>query len=74
MDSIPVNIADRVLDLTIPQINSLIDDLHDSVAEYRNPESTVEDRIEIRTWWDTLGVKNQFHATITASRLKRILS
>jgi len=74
MDSIHVNIADRVLDLTIPQINSLIDDLHDSVAEYRNPENTAEDRIEIQTWWDSLGVKNQFHAMITAARLKEVLS
>lgn len=70
MQTYRIVIDKKTHDFTAEQIHSLIDDLHSSVADFRNAQTTPEERLLILDWWYELGVQNQFHAMLVASGLR----
>lgn len=55
------------------QIDSTLraDDLRQSARDYRDPATSTEERVAIRYWWETHGIRNQFHALATALEIER---
>lgn len=46
-------------------------DLRDSVRDYRNPDTTEEERAYIREFWAEHGINNQFQAMLRAADIEK---
>lgn len=47
------------------------DDLRESVAVYRDSDTTETEREQIRVWWAEQDIPNQFAAMLTAARIEK---
>jgi hypothetical protein len=46
-----------------------VEDLRDSVRDYRHPATSAYERREIVDWWKSQGIPNQFAAMFRAAEL-----
>jgi hypothetical protein len=47
-----------------------VEDLRDSVRDYRDPATSASERREIADWWKSQGIPNQFAAMLRAAALE----
>jgi hypothetical protein len=49
---------------------TLVEDLRDSVRDYRHGGTSETERENIRQWWKSLGIPNQFAALLRAGYIE----